>query len=104
MKWLPFFSWPFSETNVNWKMPAVGQYLQDYPGTPAFLYYIWNGPQRRKFLAPQVIDEIYDRLQVLPSAKTAEGKYSGLDKKPTFIIVKNNRRPAVIFWRGLRRI
>ena len=42
----------------------------------------------RKFLAPQVIDEIYDRLQVLPSAKTAEGKYSGLDKKPDFYYSK----------------
>lgn len=39
-------------------------------------------------LRPQVIDEIYDRLQVLPSAKTAEGKYSGLDKKPDFYYSK----------------
>ena len=89
MKWLPFFSMAVFGNQCELENAGLSDNTSKIILVRQLSYTIYGMVRSaRKFLAPQVIDEIYDRLQVLPSAKTAEGKYSGLDKKPDFYYSK----------------
>ena len=89
MKWLPFFSMAVFGNQCELENAGLSDNTSKIILVRQLSYTIYGMVRSaRKFLAPQVIDEIYDRLQVLPSAKTAEVKYSGLDKKPDFYYSK----------------
>lgn len=105
MKWLPFFPWPFSETNANWKMPdcrTIPLKLSWYASFP-ILYMEWSAAPESS-LRPRLSMKSTTGCRCCLPRKQRRGNIPGLTKSRTFIIVKNNRRPAVIFWRGLRRI
>ena len=85
MKWLPFFSLAIFGNACELENAGLSDNTSKIILVRQLSYTIYGMVRSaRKFLAPQVIDEIYDRLQVLPSTETAGGKYSGLDKKADF--------------------
>lgn len=89
MKWLPFFSLAIFGNACELENAGLSDNTSKIILVRQLSYTIYGMVRSaRKFLAPQVIDEIYDRLQVLPSTETAGGKYSGLDKKADFYYSK----------------
>lgn len=79
MKWLPYFSLAVFGNSCELENAGLSDNTSKIILARQLSYTIYGMVRSaRKFLAPQVIDEIYDRLSVSTKVKSSGGRYSSI--------------------------
>uniref|UniRef100_UPI003AB52067 hypothetical protein n=1 Tax=Eisenbergiella sp. TaxID=1924109 RepID=UPI003AB52067 len=85
MKWLPYFSLAVFGNSCELENAGLSDNTSKIILARQLSYTIYGMVRSaRKFLAPQVIDEIYDRLSVSGKVKSTGRRYSSIQAVPTW--------------------